>query len=281
MSKLTVSALYTYPVKGLRGISSSVMDLGLKGPQGDRRWMVINPNNKFITQRQLAHMCLINTSLKDGVLTLSAPGKQDCVIDPDSNSENGLGHKAKQVQVWRDSVLGLDCGDKVSAWLSDFLEKECRLVHMPDHSERLVNMPDDDLSLKHGSENLDYGFADAFPVLIATDASLQDFNSKLNAPISMQRFRPNIVIAGSEPWAEDSWKQLRIGGEQGIEFSLMSACSRCIVPSIDPATGEKQPQIIDALNKYRRHEHKTYFGQNAIYHALGNIKLGDSVELMD
>ena len=264
MKTLTISEMFVYPVKSAGGLNVSSMQLNSRGPKYDRHWMLIDNKNRFLTQRQHPKMCLIGTQLEEQGLTLNAPGKAACTVSGTTSFE-------RQVQVWNDEVLAVDCGDEVAQWLSEYMQKDCRLVYMPEHSQRLVD-PD------YARENQTVGFADGFPILLVSKASLDNFNSKLDTPVGMDRFRPNIVIEGCEPYAEDDWQKIKIGD---ITFSLVKPCSRCIIPSIDQQTGDKQSEIINALNQYRRRNNKTYFGQNALHNKAGKISVGDVVAIVE
>ncbi len=231
--------------------------------------MIIDSRSMFVTQRKFPRMCLINTALNDDGLTISADGYGSCAVPEGGGQEN---HSS----VWGTEVAGEDCGDQVAQWVSHFLGKECRVIYMHEDYSRPV-----DTAFATQQETV--GFADGFPLLITTQASLDDFNVKLkqlnsDLEIGMERFRPNIVISGSVPWAEDQWNTISIGD---IELSLVKPCSRCIMPSVNPNTAEKQMHVNTALMKHRRRDRKTYFGQNAVYNTLGRIGLGDSVTLLD
>ena len=263
MSELTVRDLIVYPLKSARGIHVESMQLNELGPELDRRWMVIDSQGKFVTQRKAPKMCLIETAMGfDGSLELAVKGS-------DKISVPAGGYAPKQSSVWGTEVQGEDCGDDAADWISAFLDKQCRIIYMPSSYERLVDT-------NYATQQERVGFADGFPLLIATQSSLEDFNSKLGFEIGMDRFRPNIVIGGNQPWAEDKWTDITINN---ITLSLLKPCSRCIMPSINPQTGEKQMQVNQTLQAHRRRERETYFGQNAVYDRLGTITLGDSVLL--
>jgi uncharacterized protein YcbX len=268
MTKLIISELTIFPVKSARGISLKSMQLNSKGPECDRRWMVVDSNNNVVTQRKVTKMCLIETQLVDHELLVSADGAGQCKVPAGGYSLIGS-------SVWGSEVKGQDCGDQAADWISSFLQKECRIIYMLDHHSRPV---DTDFA----KQNEQVGFADGFPLLLATQASLDDFNVKLSDSdagfkVGMNRFRPNIVIAGNQPWAEDQWQKIAIGE---IEFSLVKPCARCIMPSVDPLTGEKQMQVNQTLMNYRKRDTQTYFGQNVIYNRLGKISLGDIVRII-
>ena len=258
-----ISELFTYPLKSAQGISHKELQLTSRGPAGDRDWMVVNKNNRFFTQRQKPKMCLIHVNQNGSTLTLNAPNMPQLTVAP--STTNII------VDVWKDSVNVQDCGDEAAHWLSKFLEVEqCRLVYMPQSTQRQIDT-------EFAKEGQLVSFADGFPSLITSQASLDDFNNKLETPISTANFRPNIVIGDCEPYAEDTWKEIRVNG---ILFSLVKPCSRCVIPSINQETAEKQKEVLLALNEHRRRERATYFGQNALHDQTGVIKVGDAVEII-
>lgn len=264
MQAIKISQLSIYPVKSAGGNTVSKMSLDVMGPKWDRRWMVVDANYRFRTQRKIAQMCHIETKLSEVGLTLSAPGAGSITLDDPS----AIIH---DVVVWRDTVAAQDCGDIAAQWLSDYLARPCRLVFMADKTRRLVNP-------KHAKNHEIVSFADGYPILIASSESLELLNSKLDSNLKMDRFRPNIVVAGCAPHAEDQWKRIKIGN---IEISLVSACSRCIMPSIDQQTGVKNPKVIETLQGYRRRERDIYFGMNALHHNVGEINIGDEVTILE
>lgn len=273
MTKLSVSELTIYPLKSAKGLSLQSIELNKLGPECDRRWMVIDQNKKFVTQRTTPKMCLINTELVDGELYISADNADRCQLPAG-------GAELYESSVWGSKVKGNDCGKEAARWISAFLGKECRIIYMHETDSRLVDT-------NFATQNEQLGFADGFPLLISTQASLDDFNSKLSSVesaspeksinVSMSRFRPNIVITGTHAWVEDTWQKILING---IELSLVKPCSRCIMPSINPKTGEKQMEVNQTLLKHRRRNGETYFGQNAIYNTFGSIGVGDEVVII-
>ena len=263
MSELKISRLFVYPLKSARGIALDSMTLNERGPEYDRQWMVVKESGKFQTQRQLPEMCLIETGLNNGQLELNAPGMPLLTV----NSGPG---EVIEVEVWGDRVSARDCGDEAATWLSHYLGRNLRLVEMPAEARRLV-----DTDFAKDSETV--GFADGFPILLVSEASLQDFNRHLDAPIDMDRFRPNIVLEGCEPFAEDSWHELEAGG---LRLSIVKPCSRCIIPSIDQRSATKQMQVNEALLAHRRRDGKTFFGQNVLHRNPGELKIGDAVSVV-
>jgi uncharacterized protein YcbX len=236
------------------------------GLQNDRRLMAVDAEGIFLTQREHARLALIRPELNGGSLTLSAPGMDDLTIPV-----RRLGERVK-VEVWRSTgVESVDQGDIVAEWLSKFLKMPARLVRMADDYQRKVNpdfavQPDDHVS-----------FADAYPILLISQASLDDLNSRLARPIPMNRFRPNLVVAGTAPFAEDGWKRIRIGE---VELALVKQCSRCHVPTIDQDTLEKSKEPTATLATYRSFDGKVMFGTNVIPLNEGGVQVGDIVEIL-
>ena len=267
MSQLVVSELSIYPVKSLRGLSLPRAEVDRFGLRGDRRWMVVDANGRYLTQREQARMSLIQAEPLDDGLRLGAPGMGELTIRlaPDL--------PRRQVTVWDDRVEAEDAGDAAAAWLSDFLGIDCRLVHFPDDALRPVDP-------RYAQAGDVTAFSDGFPLLLITQASLDDLNSRLEQPVPMRRFRPNLVIDGSEPYAEDQWKRLRIGD---LTFRVVKPCSRCVIPTIDPATGERHPDAepLRTLASYRMRDNKIYFGQNVIPDGEGALAVGQVVEVIE
>jgi len=240
------------------------MSFDVMGPIMDRRWMVVDAKNRFLTQREIPAMCKISAHVVSDCLVLGAEGKTQCLV-PTPYSAVAL-----KVQVWGDTVSAVDCGEASAHWLSEFLGVHCRLLYMPSESRRLV-----DTNYALAEERV--SFADGFPLLLISQASLDDLNSRLVEKISMARFRPNIVVSGCEAFAEDNWQRLRIGER---ELSVVKPCTRCVIPSIDPVTGVQQSEVVRELAKYRRKDGEIIFGQNLLVAGTGDIEPGDSVEIL-
>jgi uncharacterized protein YcbX len=266
MTSLTVSQLFTHPIKSAQGIQLTTMDLNARGPLHDRAWMMIDSDNQFLSQRQHPQMCLIKTELGENSLRISAPGM--AVFDLAFGASDQ--QKSLHVTVWADTLSAQDCGDEAAEYLSDFLKRDCRLVHMPSNTKRQVDP-------EYADSSNTVGFADGFPILIVSRSSLDLLNMRLDYPVGIERFRPNIVIEGAAAHAEDQWREIRIGE---MRITLPKLCSRCVIPSIDPSTGEKDPQIIQTLAAYRRKGRDINFGVNAIHHSFGQISVGDNVEII-
>ncbi|ROS00317.1 hypothetical protein EDC56_2963 [Sinobacterium caligoides] len=258
MADVIVSELYIHPVKSLRGIAVDSIELDKFGAKYDRRWMVVDPDGQFITQRQHSEMTKISTAIEDGQLTLRDDNGEIQVAEANANVE-------MQVKVWGDTVIAQDCGDEVAQWLEQRLAVVCRLVYIADHIDRIVAPAYSD-----GQQTV--GFADGFPLMVISQASLDDLNGRLEEKVTMSRFRPNIVVGGCEPFAEDSWSSLK---HERVNFTVAKPCSRCSIPSLDPLTGERHATLNRVLASYRRRDRAIYFGQNLTFDALTKIQRGD------
>ena len=265
MTDLILQSLYRYPVKSMRGQEFDSLDADARGFVLDRRWMVVDSNGRFVTQRQQPRMALIDVQPgEQGELQLSAPGMQPLQ----------LGRPRGQridVEVWGDRVAAALVSPTADAWLSEFLDRHCRLAYLPDDSRRPVDP-------QFAGPGDQVGFADGFPFLLISQASLDDLNARLETPLPMLRFRPNLVIAGCLPYAEDGWRRIRIGD---MRFRVVKPCSRCIIPSIDFATGERGREPLHTLMGYRRRDNKIYFGQNLIHEGTGRLEVGMPVEIIE
>ncbi|MCB1801771.1 MAG: MOSC domain-containing protein [Gammaproteobacteria bacterium] len=260
----TLSAIYRYPVKSLRGQSFDALNADSRGLVGDRRWMVVDADGRFLTQRQLARMALVDARFDTGdVLCLDAPGMPTLRVVG--------GDEPCQVEVWRDRVGAVGGDLAADRWLSEFLGMPCRLVHQPEDSRRPVDpdfaRPDDQV-----------GFADGFPFLLISQASLDALNARLELPVPMLRFRPNLVVAGCDAHAEDGWRRIRIGD---MTFRVVKPCSRCVIPTVDIDTAERGREPLATLMSYRKRDNKIYFGQNLIHDAPGSLRVGMPVEIVE
>lgn len=269
-----LSGLFVYPVKSLRGcvVATAVVDeLGLRD---DRRFLVVDEHGRFLTQRTLPRMAVIATALDPHTLTLSAPG-----IDPLAVPRAAPGASLQPVTIWKhQGVLAEDCGDGPAGWLAGILGVRCRLMRVGADFHRQVLKP----QARPGDR---IAAADAEPFLVVGEASLADLNDRLVAQggeaLPMNRFRPNLVIAGGEPFAEDGWARLRIGE---IVFRSGGPCARCIVTTTDQLTGERGKEPLRTLATYRRDPDDptdVNFGQNLIHETKsGILRVGDSVEIL-
>jgi uncharacterized protein YcbX len=258
-----VSALHYYPVKSCGGVPLERAVLGPRGFMHDREWMLVGAEGVFLSQRRLPRMALISPELDDEQLTLRAPGMPALAVPGRS------GGRTTRVTVWRDDCLGVDEGDEAAEWLSTYLRAACRLVRFAEGQVRRVNpeyarSPDDQV-----------GFADGYPFLLTSEASLRDLNARLAEPLPMDRFRPNIVVSGCDPYAEDGWASLRIGE---VAFDVAKPCARCAITTVDQRAGTKGAEPLRTLAIYRRQGSGVMFGQNLIHRGLGQISVGNPVD---
>ena len=263
---ITLSSLIYYPIKACRGHEVEAWNVGRMGLDLDRRLMVVTPEGEFLTQRQIAKLALITPVREDGVLTLSAPNMDSLQV-----AIRTSGH-SWPVNIWKSKgVQAIDQGEEAVEWLSDFLDSSVRLVHIADGYKRLVN--------QEYAVNADdhTGFADGYPILIISEESLQDLNSRLETPVPMNRFRPSIVVKGCEPYAEDTWNRIQLGD---VKLAIVKPCARCEVTTIDKETLERRKEPLKTLGKYRKHALGAIFGQNAIPLNEGRLQLGMNVEVL-
>lgn len=265
MTDIRVTELAVYPVKSFAQISLTSARVESFGLQHDRRWMVVDHNGKFITQRQQSRMCLVQPELIENGVRLSVPGMPSIDILKPQSTERF------QVTVWHDHCNVLDAGDEAAAWLSQFLDIDCRLVYFPDDEVRTVDQT-------YAKPSDKTAFSDGFPLLLISQASLDDLNSRMQTPIPMVRFRPNLVVNGCGAFAEDKWRRLRIGD---VTYRVAKPCSRCVIPSIDIQTAERGAEPTRTLLAYRKRDNKIYFGQNVIADGMGEIQVGMPVEILE
>ncbi len=267
MVSLLVKSLHYYPIKSCRGIDLPEAVIETRGFRNDRRLMLVDAGGKFLTQRTQPRMALICPQLNGRHLFLSAPGMP--VLEIDCKTEG----KSVEVAVWGDVCRAVDQGEAAAKWFSDFLHIPCRLVWFPDDFIRPV---DSSFAAAPGDQ---VAFADGFPFLLISQASLDDLNDRLPAPLTMKRFRPNIVVSGGAPYQEDRWRKIRIGS---VVFSVVKPCSRCVIPTIDPETAKKAKEPLKTLSGYRKSaDGKILFGQNLIHHSCGSIRVGDRAEVLE
>lgn len=261
-----LSSLTYYPIKACRGFEIPESHVERMGLTNDRRMMVVTPGGDFLTQREHPKLALITPTLKDGTITLTA---QDVTPLQFEIQKSGV---TMPVNIWASKrVDAIDQGDQTAGWLSDFLNASVRLVHIDERFKRKLN-PGYAVSAEDHT-----GFADGYPILIISQESLQDLNSKLGSPLPMNRFRPNMVVKGCEPFAEDTWKRIRIGG---IEMALVKPCPRCVVTTIDKDTMIKNKEPLKTLSKYRMQKGGAMFGMNVIPLGEGEVRVGMNVEIL-
>jgi uncharacterized protein YcbX len=267
---ITVGGLFCYPVKSCRGIALRVAEIGRMGIRYDRQWMVVDDEGRFVAQRADASagvavksMCLIDTAIDGDTLRLSARDMPELAL-----ALAGRAGAEAKVSVWGHACVGVDQGTAAAGWMSAYLSRE-----RPGRY-RLLRMPDD--GVRRPSRGVGaLAFADGYSFLITSQASLNDLNQRIPAPLPMLRFRPNIVLGGCEAYAEDRIARLGIGG---VEFIGATRCTRCAITTTDPVTGARGKEPLATLATYRREEGSVTFGRNFNHAGQGRIALGDPVE---
>ena len=264
MQKRILTEIWIYPVKSLGGVRVKSADVMEKGLRFDRRWMLVDEQGKFMTQRTTPKMALFKLKPKDSGFAIEF---DSVAIDLPMNLTNG--GRTINAQIWDDAVDVIDEGDNYALWFSERLGVSCRLVSFPEGNARLID-PDYRLADEHVS------LADGYPILVIGEASLADLNSRLEQPVPMNRFRPNFVFSGGEPFEEDGWKNFLVGKNR---FVGVKPCARCVLTTVDQSTGEKGREPLLTLSRYRRNGDKILFGQNAIPIDYHEIHEGDEIEL--
>jgi uncharacterized protein YcbX len=263
-----LSQINIYPVKSLKGISLTEARVEGRGLQHDRRWMITDLDGKFFTQRELPKMATIETSItKDGLLLKAAGcGEINVGFGPDGRSE-------QTVEIWKDTPQALKYQNGVNKWLTEVLETDCQLVYMPDD---LIRKVDPDFAVADDVVS----FADGYPFLVISEGSLNDLNDKLEAPLPMNRFRPNLVVSGAKPFAEHDWRKFSVG--ENIFYGV-KPCKRCVMTTIDQVEGVftgKEP--LKTLATYRSVPGGVIFGENLLVETPGGvIKVGDEVKAVE
>lgn len=257
----TIARLFVYPIKSCAGIEVQQALLTETGLDLDRAWMVVDAQGMFLTQRSLPRMALIRPQLKSDEMMLRAPGMLALHVAIDAVEAPAT------VTVWRDTVPAWDMGPVAAQWFSDFLGQPCRLVRFDPEHRRLSSLE------WTGGVEVPNQFADGFPLLVTSEASLQDLNARLAAEghpaVGMERFRPNVVLAGVDAHDEDRVDMIHVEGDGTTDIHLqpVKPCARCPIPDIDPATAESHPSVGDTLRTYRqdkRLDGAITFGMNAI-----------------
>jgi uncharacterized protein len=258
-----LTAISIYPVKSCGAIVLGEADVTPRGLADDRRWMVVDSGGSAVTQREEPRLALVRPSPGSRGVVLSA-----AAMPPIEIPRGGSG--AVTVRIWDDTTRASSAGEEAAAWFSRFLGREVTLVYMDDDSVRAVD-------LRFGREGDHVSFADAFPLLVTTEESLAELNSRMETPLPMERFRPNLVIAGGAAFAEDSWSAIAVGS---VRLRVVKPCDRCVVTTVDQATGVGGREPLATLATFRRSRGKVLFGWNAIPDAAGTVAAGDRVTVL-
>lgn len=263
----TLTALYRHPLKSAAAESVNEASVEPRGLEGDRRWMVVDADGRFVTGRQHARMPLIRARLHREGLLLAADGMPELQVRVSGDQPRVA------ATVWNDRLEVQSADRAADAWISEFLGQPARLVHMDATAHRAVD-PD------YAQPGDEVSFADGFPLLLISQASLDGLNARMEQPLSMLRFRPNLVVGGSAAHAEDDWRRVRIGA---VDFDVVKPCTRCVFTTVDSDRGERDPsgEPLRTLIGYRRGPTGITFGQNLIPRMTGQIRVGDAVEILE
>lgn len=263
---MQVSALTVYPVKSCAGIDVTSWPLDLRGLRHDRSFMVVDADGTFLTQREFPRLALVQPRVDAGRLTVTAPGHQPVTVDLHPRGAE------RPVTVWEFSGSAVDVGEDAARLFSRHLGVSVRLVAVPPEWRREADP-------HYAGSGDPIGFADGFPLLLTNESSLADLNARMEAPLPMRRFRPNLVVSGAPAYAEDDWHSVKVGG---LDIDVVKACARCTITTVDPQTGLRSgAEPLRTLGTYRRGERGVLFGQNAVPKNQGLISVGDPVSVID
>ncbi|MFI8824710.1 MOSC domain-containing protein [Streptomyces sp. NPDC053431] len=272
-----LQSVHVHPVKALRGFSPVEAEVQPWGLAGDRRWAVVDTAGKVVTQRQHARLALASAApAENGAITLSAPGRAPLTVEVPRPS---AAHGTIPVDVFGTVVEAVPADPAADAWFSAYLDSDVRFTHMDDPAHRRPIDPE------YALPGETVSFADGYPLLVTTTSSLDALNSLIaqgdhpdEAPLPMNRFRPNVVVDGTAPWAEDGWRRLSIGD---VVFRVARSCGRCVVTTTDQGTAERGKEPLRTLARHRKVGSSLVFGQNLVPEHRGIIRVGDPVKILD
>lgn len=263
-----VTSLHIYPIKGCRGRVLASAEIDRLGLVGDRRLMLVDAHDRFLSQREVPALATIEPEVDGPMLTVRHDGVAPLSLELDPAGPT------RDVRLWSDTIRVTDQGDDAAAWFGAVIGAPVRLVEFTAVSQRLL---DRRFSPRDDAET---AFADGYPLLVVLEESLADLNGRLDAPVPMSRFRPNVVVSGAGAWSEDDWRELRIGD---LMLDAVKPCARCTVPTVDQATGVRDPdqEPLRTLARLRTvPEFGAIFGQNVVPREPGRIAVGDRVEAL-
>jgi uncharacterized protein YcbX len=262
---LTISELYIYPIKSLGGISLTQAEVTDRGFKYDRRWMLVDEQSRFLTQREHPQMALLKVAIKSDGLLVTHQTKGSVTIPFEQYNQT-----KQEVVIWDDTCPAVYVSNELDAWFSDALGIKCRLIYMPDDTRRQVDQ-------RYAPEGMITSFADAYPFLLIGQTSLDDLNNRLAEPLPINRFRPNIVFTGGEPFEEDLMNHMHLAG---INFYGAKLCARCVLTTINQQTAVKAKEPLKTLATYRLRDKKILFGQNLIHQGTGILSIGDTIDVL-
>lgn len=266
----TLSELWIYPIKSVGGISLTESKVEIRGLQYDRRWMLVNTAGRFMTQREIPALALLRTAIEPEHLIVFHKDQPGAILRIPLDM-TGPDQERKMVEVWGDRCKAAVLPSAINAWFSDVLAEEVQLVQMPESTRRHADG-------RYAPKGQHVSFADGFPFLIIGQSSLDDLNNRMGTPLPMNRFRPNFVFTGGQPFEEDEWSDFTIGD---VPFRGVKPCARCIIPTTDQETGLRAAEPLKTLATYRNKGQKILFGQNVVWMGVGQarVRVGEKLEL--
>jgi len=262
MEDLYLQSIYVYPIKSLGGVSLQQAEVQRRGLQYDRRWMLTDAEGNFLSQREFSQLALLQVNIVHGGLLINHKEGKFADLFIGFDVTNG---KTSDVNIWEDRCEAVEVSSEANEWFARALGMQAKLVYMPDSTKRLVDN-------NYATNNEVVSFADAYPLMILGQSSLNDLNSRLDTPVLMNRFRPNLVFTGGVPFYEDSFDSFKIGN---VCFKAVKPCYRCILTTINQEDGTKGQEPLKTLATYRSHKNKVMFGQNLVTTNPGIIEKGD------
>jgi hypothetical protein len=264
MPNLILSEIYIYPVKSLGGISVDSAIVEARGLKYDRRYLLVDEKNMFMTQRDYPQLAFFKLSFSEnGFNVLNTQNNSHTFIPFKSDSKEII-----SVTIWDDVCSAVRVSTELDDWFSNVINKKCYLVYMPDDEKRIVEK-------KYIKDEHIVSFADAYPFLIIGQSSLDDLNSRLDKPIPMNRFRTNFVFTGGKPYEEDNWKDFNIGE---LSFKAVKPCARCVITTTNQDTAERGVEPLKTLSEYRKINNKVMFGMNLVCKSTGVVSVGDTIK---
>ncbi|MEJ7738472.1 MAG: MOSC N-terminal beta barrel domain-containing protein [Chitinophagaceae bacterium] len=264
---MLVSEIYIYPVKSFGGISLQSAAVTDRGLQYDRRWMLVDESGRFLTQRELPALALLQVAVNDHYLTIQ---HKQATVPPLTIPIKPEQVEMHPVTIWTDRCEAINTGKEAATWFFELLGVRCNLVYMPEQSMRRV---DPIYALNNEITN----FSDGYPFMMIGQASLDDLNKRLPVPLPTNRFRPNIVFSGGQPYQEDELKSFKIGT---ISFFGVKRCGRCVIITIDQENLSRGKEPLKTLAGYRTEDNTVFFGQNLLHRGEGRISVGDRLEVI-
>ncbi|MGW8122538.1 MOSC domain-containing protein [Roseivirga echinicomitans] len=269
MSNLIITALYIYPIKSLSGIEVAKAKVESRGFQHDRRFMLVDENNQFITQRKFAKMALLQPALTASEIIVRHKKE---AVSPLKISLAEPNTSPEMVTIWDDTCPAKPVSHEADEWFSTVLGMKCRLMYMHDDSIRQADQ-------RYAINETDkVSFADGYPFLMISEESLAQLNGKLDEPMDMRRFRPSIVFKGGKPHEEDEIRKVFCNG---IEMFGVKPCARCVMTTVNPDTSEKGKEPLQTLSSYRQIGNKILFGENFIATNKGELKVGYLLKVLE